>query len=192
MFIAKRLLLLFTCGIMAACATLNETDGVITLFDGSGLRNWDRVGDSEWRIVGEYVEGSGEAGHLVSKRSFDDFRLTLEFWTDVPANSGVYVRCSDPQEITAQNCYEVNIYDTREDQTYRTGSIVNLAAPRVNIDAANHWNKYEIIAQGPRMMVKLNGIETVDVEDDKFSSGPITLQYGTGIVRFRNVKIEQL
>ena len=181
MFIVNRLVLLFICGIMVGCATLDESDGIITLFDGSNLGNWDRVGDSEWRIVGDYVEGSGEAGHLVSKRSFDDFRLTLEFWTDVPANSGIFIRCSDRQDISSEKCYEVNIFDTREDQTYRTGSIVDLVAPRVNIDAANHWNRYEIIAQGPRMIVKLNGIETVDIEDDKFSSGPFTLQYGRGL-----------
>ena len=43
------------------------------------------------------------------------------------------------------------------------------------------------------MSVVLNGVTTVrDAEDSKFPSGPIALQYGTGVVRFRNVRIRPL
>ena len=41
-------------------------------------------------------------------------------------------------------------------------------------------------------MVTLNGQMTVDVMDTKFASGPFTLQYGRGIVQFRNVQITPL
>jgi hypothetical protein len=40
--------------------------------------------------------------------------------------------------------------------------------------------------------VNLNGTQTVDTTDDQFTSGPIALQYGAGIVRFRNVRIRSL
>ena len=54
------------------------------------------------------------------------------------------------------------------------------------------WNTYEISAEGSRLAVRLNGTLTVDTEDEKFASGPIALQYGAGIVRFRNVHIRPL
>jgi hypothetical protein len=39
----------------------------------------------------------------------------------------------------------------------------------------------------------LNGVTTVrDAEDAKFARGPVALQYGAGVVKFRNVKIRAL
>ena len=86
----------------------------------------------------------------------------------------------------------MNIYDKRADQTYRTGGIVDFAAPTSIIDAGNQWNTYEITAQGSRLRVELNGSVTVDIEDDTYSDGPFALQYGAGIVKFRNVRIRPL
>ena len=94
--------------------------------------------------------------------------------------------------ISPNNCYEINIFDQREDQTYRTGGIVNFAAPTAQIDAGGQWNTYEIRAEGNRILVTLNGTVTVDMEDDTYAEGPLTLQYGSGIVRFRNVRIQPL
>jgi hypothetical protein len=58
--------------------------------------------------------------------------------------------------------------------------------------AANRWNTYEIIAQGDHLTIVLNGRRTVDVRDSMHPRGPITLQYGTGVVKFRKVEIRQL
>ena len=54
------------------------------------------------------------------------------------------------------------------------------------------WNTFEIRAEGSQIMVTLNGVITVDMDDDTFSDGPLTLQYGSGVVRFRNAKIQKL
>ena len=170
----------------------HEVSAQMTLFDGSNLDSFDQLGDTNWTISGDVVEGTGDSGHLVTKNSYADFVLTAEFWVDDPANSGIFIRCQDPEMISPNTCYEVNIFDQREDQTYRTGGIVNFAAPTAQIDAGGQWNSYEIRAEGNRIVVTLNGTETVDMEDDTYSDGPITLQYGNGVVRFRNVQIQQL
>ena len=86
----------------------------------------------------------------------------------------------------------MNIYDTRPDQTYRTGGIVHIAAPTSVITTGGRWNTYEIVAQGPRLRVTLNGTQTVDVADSQFADGPIALQYGAGVVKFRNVRVRRL
>ena len=178
---------------LAALLLIGHTASAqMTLFDGSSLDGWTTSGDANWSLVDGAVEATNGNGHLISENSYSDFVLTLEFWVDDPANSGVFIRCSDRNAIGATSCYEVNIYDQREDQTYRTGGIVNFAAPAAQIDAGGQWNNYEIRAEGTRLLVTLNGTVTVDIEDSTYSEGPFTLQYGSGVVKFRNVQIRRL
>ncbi len=178
--------------VINACSIFEYSNNITTLFDGTNLQNWEQVGNADWSFNNGYIEGSEEAGFLVSQQAYGDFRLTVEFWVDGPANSGVFIRCDDNQNISAENCYEVNIFDTRADQTYRTGSIVNVAPPAASIDAANQWNRFEILAQGSLLVVIMNGTETVNVSNEQLDSGYIGLQYGSGVVRFREVRIQQL
>ena len=183
-------------GLTLAVATLPTSaaaqDGWNTLFDGSSLDGWEVLGDANWTLGDGAVSATSGSGFLVSERSYGDFELTLDFWVDEPANSGVFIRCSEPQNVTDRNCYEVNIYDTRADQTYRTGGIVHLAAPTSVINSGGQWNSYQITARGSRLIVVLNGTQTVDARDEQFASGPFALQYGAGIVGFRNVRIRSL
>jgi Domain of Unknown Function (DUF1080) len=104
----------------------------------------------------------------------------------------VFIRCEDPKNIGSMNAYEVNIYDTRPDQTYRTGAIVDVAKPAVSIDTGGKWNSFDITARGPKLTVTLNGTKTVDVEHKGHTRGPIALQYGAGTVKFRNVRVRAL
>ena len=161
----------------------------VTLFDGTHLDRWNAIGDANWQIINDYVQADSGNGFLVSDVAYDDFDLRLEFWVNVEANSGVFIRCQDPAQIGAGNCYEVNIFDTRPDQDYRTGGIVDFAIPTSVIYTGGRWNSYEITAQGSRLLVSLNGTVTVDVEDETFAEGPIALQYGAGTVIFRNVQV---
>ena len=166
--------------------------GWSTLFDGSGLDGWRVLGDANWELADGAVSADSGNGYLVTGVSYGDFELTLEFWVDEPANSGIFIRCSDPDNIGAGNSYEVNIFDTRPDQTYRTGGIVNVAPPASVINTGGQWNSFVIRAQGSRLEVTLNGTQMVDATHDEFVRGPIALQYGAGTVRFRNVQIRQL
>ena len=166
--------------------------GWTTLFDGSSLDGWNVLGDANWELADGAVQADSGRGFLVTADSYADFELTLEFWVDEPANSGIFIRCADSQSVADSNSYEVNIYDTRPDQTYRTGGIVHFAAPMSVINSAGRWNTYEIRAEGPRLTIRLNGTLTVDMEDSTYASGAIALQYGAGVVKFRNVRIRVL
>src|SRR5258708_2651818 len=109
---------------LAAAGTASGQDGFVTLFDGKSLDGFTQSGEANWRIEdGAIVADKGKGGHLVSKDSYKDVHIRIEFWSDEKANSGIFVRC-DPQKIGAKTCYEYNIFDTRPDQTYGTGSIV--------------------------------------------------------------------
>jgi hypothetical protein len=168
-----------------------DAAGWRTLLNGSDLSGWKVVGDANWRVEDRAARAdrSTMASFLVSEESFADFDLELEFWVDTPANSGVFLRCQNPGTITDTSCYEANIFDTRPDQTYRTGAIVHVAEPAEFVYTGGQWNRMKITADGKRLQVTLNGRQMVDAEDPRFSRGPIALQYAAGTVMFRNVKI---
>jgi hypothetical protein len=169
--------------------------GFTSLFDGKTLKGWNIVGDANWEVVDGAIQATkGAGGFLVTPNIYGDFEFSTEIWVSDDANSGVFVRSEDPKTITAMNAYEVNIYDKRPDQTYRTGSIVDVAKPMVQVNAGGRWSTLEISARGPRIQVTMNGMKTVDIEDKSHARGAVALQYGQGssMVRFRNVRIRSL
>jgi hypothetical protein len=164
----------------------------VTLFDGTHLNNFNTVGTANWKLADGIVEATSGSGFLVTKETYNNFEIRVEFWVDEGANSGVYMRCQDAAKITDMTCYEANVFDKRPDQSGRTGAIVHIAKPLAIVDAGGKWNTYEITAKGPQLSVRLNGTLTAQAEDAKFTSGPIALQYMAGTVRFRRVQIRRL
>jgi len=174
-------------------ASGQASTGWVTLFDGKNLDNWTQVGDANWKLADGVVMADKGNGFLVSKNAYGNFQLRAEFWVDDVANSGIFIRCTDPEKISSKNGYEVNIFDQRPDPTYGTGAIVDVAKVVPMPKAGGKWNVYEITAQGPKFTVTLNGQRTVDgAEDAKHPSGRIALQYGAGVVKFRKVEIKPL
>jgi hypothetical protein len=136
------------------------------------------------------VQADKGSGLLVSDETFDDFEMRAEVWVDGPANSGVFIRCTNPMNVTATNAYEVNIYDTRPDPAYGTGAIVNVAKVDPMPRAADRWNVLQVHAQADRFDVWLNGARTVMGAQDKgHAHGRIALQHGAGVVKFRRVQV---
>jgi hypothetical protein len=165
----------------------------VTLLDGKSLKGWDVVGNANWSVADGAVQANMGNGFLVSPMSYTDFEVTAEFWVTDDANSGIFIRCSDPKTINAMNAYEVNIFDKRPDQAYRTGAIVDVAKPSVmTINTGGKWNTMTVTAKGSKMTVTVNGTKTVDVENSLHAKGPIALQYGAGTVKWRSVKIRTL
>jgi 3-keto-disaccharide hydrolase len=191
--------------LLAACSSMPAWmpgSGWTTLIDGEkGMDNFSPVGDANWRAEdGAIVADKGKGGFLLSKDSYRDFQLRIEFWAAHNANSGIYMRCSEPKNLTDKTCYEANIFDQRPDQTYATGGIVHRGKVLQPVKAGGQWNVYELTAQGSKMTVVLNGTKTAEIDNVEFPSGPFALQYGTlppkgepgGAIRFRKVQIRPL
>lgn len=177
---------------MGAWAQQGKQAAWTPLFDGKNLDAFTTVGNANWKLANGVVEANAGNGFLLTKAVYKDFEIRAEFWVDEPANSGIFLRCSNLTEITQDNAYEVNVYDKRPDQTYATGAIVGVSKSSQPMLAGGKWNTYEIRAQGTHLEVTLNGVKTVDVRDSKFASGPIGLQAAAGTVRFRLVQIRPL
>ena len=185
------LVLLGFAGLQPAYVTSGQSD-FKTILDGTSLKGWDVVGNANWTVAEGAVQASMGTGFLVTPMSYTDFQITADFWVTDDANSGIFIRCDDPKTINAMNAYEVNIFDKRPDQSYRTGAIVDVAKPLTVINTGGKWNTIDITARGPRMTVLINGEKMVDVQDNKHQRGPIALQYGAGTVKFKNVKLRTL
>lgn len=183
----------------AATGTATGEEGWITLFDGKNLDHWQGDGTANFQIADGSImavdkkDPKAVASNLVSKESFKDFELRAEFWVSPDANSGIYIRCTDPDKVNSKSAYEVNIFDTRPDPSYGTGAIVDTAKAATVLKTGGKWNTYHIVAKGSKFIITLNGVKTVDgAEDSKFPEGRITLQFGQGVVMFRKVEVKKL
>jgi hypothetical protein len=171
--------------------------GWVSLFDGKTIgAEWDRVGETNWRVEDGAIVAdkrtSKSAAHLVTRNKYKDFQLHVEFWASDDANSGIFLRCQDPANITDRSCYEVNIFDQRKDPTYGTGGIVHFVEVNPMPKAGGKWNTYEITARGRQITVTLNGQKTAELHNGLFVEGPLTLQHGAGVIKFRKVAVKPL
>ncbi len=183
--------------LFAAPAAAQTGEGWTVLFDGKNLGDWDQVGETNWRVEDGAIVAdkrtSKDAAHLVSKKPYKDFQVYVEFWSSDDANSGIFLRCQDPKSITDRNCYEANIFDQRKDPSYGTGGIVNFAEVIGTMQkAGGKWNVMEVTAKGRLITVVLNGQKASELHNGLFSEGPITLQHGSGVIKFRKVAIKPL
>ena len=169
------------------------TAGWVLIFDGTSLTGWAPRLDGQWEVADGTISAVPDAGRgfMATTAHYADFQLTVDFWIDDTANSGVFLRCPAEGAISQGNAFEVNIFDPHT--TWPTGSINEGAKIQTVPQTAGKWNTFEITADGDHLVVQLNGQTTVDARSDRHQSGPIALQYnGAGQVRFRNIKIKTL
>ncbi len=201
-FFIRSLALLLVAVSLSGCSHMRGDARWTTLVGGpDSLQNWDRVGDANWRIEDGMVvaDKASVASYLVSKNSYKDFQIRAEFWADHSTNSGIFIRLADPKKVAATNSYEVNIYDQRPDPSYGTGAIVDFAKVSPMPKAGGKWNTFLITAKGTNLIVEMNGVQTVNIQDSKFASGPFALQFGNGpkdapggVIKWRKVQITAL
>ncbi|HEX8911388.1 MAG TPA: DUF1080 domain-containing protein [Humisphaera sp.] len=174
---------------------------------------WTTQGTAIWKLEdGVITGGQGDdpkrSGLLVTKASYQDFELDLEFQIDEHGkyNSGVYLRCQPGDKGRLKTGYQVNIGRGVIGE-FCGGVYINEAwlakgDEKDAIRKPREWNRLRIVAKGAHLVVDLNGVNVVDVTDPKpaeglLKAGPIALQtYGAeghaGWVKFRNVRIRGL
>ena len=202
--------MLLAAGVAGALLTTASADEWRELFNGKNLEGWTQVGSAKWVVAEAVILGGQDgdpkrAGLLATSEQFQDFELELEFMIDEHGkyNSGVYLR-NDPG-IAARTGYQVNI--GRGSVGEYCGGIFTDAwlAKGDEHDAIRkklEWNKLAILARGPHLEVRLNGVKIVDYTDPappaKFlQKGVIGFQtYGaeghSGWVKFRAIRVREL
>ena len=160
----------------------------IKLFDGKDLDGWEGNKDlwsvEDGVIVGKNKDEVKVSTYLLTKRKFTDFRLTakgklvesemhsgIAFWGRVAPERGDMYTYAGHLVMFPSNWGMYDLYG-------RNGLPVD-AAPAKKVGKQHDWNDLEILAQGNRVRVAVNGAPVIDWRDpepDRIKEGPIGLQ----------------
>jgi hypothetical protein len=175
-------------------------DGFVALFNGKDMTGWkpDSTRPGNWRVADGVLTGSGSApGFLDSLRAdYRDFHLRAEArfeTTGVGALGGIYFR-SSPEHFG----YEAMINDGNKKIGHlyvRTKGLIKLVPGKPTPNAPGAWFTLEVLAQGNRVAVKVDGKTTAEYVDEKmsFTSGQISLRhFGNCVIEFRKIEIKEL
>jgi hypothetical protein len=161
---------------------------VVRLFNGKDFDGWE--GHKElWSVKDEVIIAKNTdpikvSTYLLTKRKFTDFRLTLQsklvesemhsgvaFWGKVAPDKGDKYTYAGHLVMFPSGWGMYDLYG-------RTGLPVD-GAPAKKVGKQHDWNAIEILAQGNRVRVAVNGTLVVDWRDpepDRIQEGPIGLQ----------------
>jgi hypothetical protein len=197
--------------VFAASTALAEDEGFVSLFDGKTLDGWtQRNGTATYRvedgaIVGRTAKGSPNS-FLCTNKAYCDFELLFEVKVDPGLNSGVQIRSRSSKDYNNERVHgpQVEIETAPGESGYIYGEATGRGwlSPNQNTKDAyknEQFNRYRVLAVGPRIQVWINDVAVEDLTDEASSQcGFIGLQvHGVGNrgpfeVRWRNIKIKDL
>ena len=201
--------LILAAALLAPVATVFAEEGFVELFDGKSLTGWKAgENDASWKAVDGAIICRGPRSHLfymgtdsAKPAEFKNFHLKAEVLTKPKANSGIYFHTRYQQEGWPSQGHEAQVNNTSGDPV-RTGSLYNVVK---NLEAPakdNEWFTEEVIVEGNRIVIKVNGKTIVDhVEDTaavkdgrKLSSGTFALQaHDPGSeAHYRSIRVKRL
>lgn len=168
-----------------------------SLFDGTFI-GWEGDTKDTWRIEnGAFTAGSVERNQprnefLCTKKEFGDFDLTVKWQligTEGFVNGGVQFRTKRIPDHHEVSGYQADLgagYDGALYDESRRNKMLAKPAPEVLEKARKplgEWNDYRIRAEGTRIQIWLNGVQTVDYTEEDSSiprTGVIALQIHGG------------
>jgi hypothetical protein len=140
-----------------------------TLFDGSSLANWRGV-DGEalpagWGVSNGVIKNSGGEQYLITRDSFEDFELELEWKADLKGNGGVKFWI-DPKRAKASvdDAMEMQIGDPVFDPAYGnnptwidSGALHGMFPAVKGLAVTGQWNTARLVVRGNKGEHFING-----------------------------------
>jgi type 1 glutamine amidotransferase len=177
--------------------------GYTTLYNGS-TAGWSQAGPGSFTNADATLTSVGGMGLFwYGQRQLTSYSLKLDWRLAGDDNSGVFVgfpASTDPNSAVT-NGYEIQI-DPTDTPDRTTGSVygvksADLAARDAALNRAGEWNSYEILVEGERLQVFLNGVrinEFTNTDPARDLAGYVGIQnHGTGDdVSFRNIRVKEL
>jgi type 1 glutamine amidotransferase len=177
--------------------------GYTALYNGS-TTGWSQAGPGGFTNADATLSSVGGMGLFwYSAKQFTNYSLKLDWKLAGDDNSGVFVGfppSTDPNSAVG-NGYEVQI-DATDTPDRTTGAVygfrsADLAARDAALNPPGEWNTYELLVEGERLQVLLNGVKINDftnTDPARSLAGHIGIQnHATGDdVAFRNIRIKEL
>jgi len=142
------------------------------LFNGKDLEGWKQAGPGSHYVEDGLIKSHGGMGLLYwTGEKFGNCRIRVVFqMRDTLDNSGVFIRIPvEPREawMPIHYGYEVQIDNHpevwKEDEYHYTGTLYSLTKPAAKVGRRGPaWNTFEILLQGPRTAVFVNGVKVTD------------------------------
>ena len=164
----------------------------ISLLNRNDLNGWQPMGSpNQWRVRNGILSSPRSGVNLRTSRTFDDFKLHVEFRYPRESNSGVYLR----------GRHEVQIEDDygREPDSHRFSGVYGFIAPsEIAALPAGQWQTYDITLVGRMLTVVANGKMVITnqeipgitggaIDSNEGAPGPLYLQGDHGPVEYRNI-----
>ena len=166
------------------------------LFNGKDLAGWEPMsGDSHWSVQNGLLTNTAQGANLISKRTFQDFKLHFEANCPDHANSGFYLR----------GRYELQLeYEplTKNPPERRMGSIYGRLAPGTDLPRQpGEWDVFDVTLVGRTVTVVRNGVTIINrkeiegitggaLDANEAAPGPFYIQGDhTGGLKFRNITV---
>lgn len=190
--------------------------GFVALFDGKSLTGWKLMhGHGPGYVVkdGVLVCPAAGGGNLFTEKEYANFVFRFEFKTEPGGNNGVGIRAPFEGDAAYQGM-EIQILDDGNEQykgkirsEQHHGSVYDVIPARTGfLKPAGEWNQEEIVAQGRRIKVTLNGVIILDADLDmvreeailkkhpglKNKTGHIGFLGHGSLVEFRNIRVRVL
>ncbi|MET8199625.1 ThuA domain-containing protein [Micromonospora taraxaci] len=177
--------------------------GYTPIFNGS-TTGWSQAGPGNFTNSDATLTSVGGMGLFwYNAKQFTNYSLKLDWKLAGDDNSGIFIGfppSSDPWSAV-DNGYEIQIDAT--DATDRTTGAVytfksaDIAARDAALNAPGEWNTYELLVEGERLQIFLNGVKINDFTNTnpvRSLAGHIGIQnHGTGDdASFRNIRIKEL
>uniref|UniRef100_Q022N3 3-keto-alpha-glucoside-1,2-lyase/3-keto-2-hydroxy-glucal hydratase domain-containing protein n=1 Tax=Solibacter usitatus (strain Ellin6076) TaxID=234267 RepID=Q022N3_SOLUE len=197
----------------------------IVLFDGKDLSKWTQqvrgggTQEPKWKVEDGYLEIVPRTGKLVTKDSFGDCQLHVEW--QIPKTSVGNGQGIGNSGIELMTRYEIQVLESNEHQTYSdggAGAIYGVWPPLVNPSRPmGEWNVYDIFFEAPKfegekllkpayITVLFNGVLVQNHKDFLGTTiwrqvgtykahpaeQPLSLQDHSQPVRFRNIWIRKV
>ena len=181
------------------------------IFDGKTLEGWE--GDPKiWSVRdGEIVGGSlsktvPRNEFIATRRGYTNFVLRFKFrleGTEGFVNSGMQIRSERVPNDSEMVGYQADIgegwYGALYDESRRNKVLARPDEATVKKAVKpGEWNEYEIRAEGSRIVLRINGVQTVDYTetDPKIvQHGRLGLQIhggGKSVIHAKDITIEEL
>ena len=134
-------------------------------------RGWKEPGlPAGWRIAGGVLSKDGLVDDLVTKESFGDFELELEWKIGRAGNGGIFYRGTREYDHVYWSAPEYQLLDDENAADGRSRLTAAAAAyalygpPAGVVLPFDHWNKTRIVVRGTHVEHWLNGRKVVEYE----------------------------
>lgn len=167
----------------------------VKLFNGKDTKGWHTDGKNQWTVENGILRSLKSGANLITDKTFNDFKLHIEFRYKQGSNSGIYLR----------GRYEIQVIDTKSGEpepiNNQFSSVYGFLPPnKMMAKNPGEWQTYDITLVGRLVTIVANGTMVIcnqeipgltggAINSKEGEPGPLLIQGDHGPIDYRNIII---